>query len=260
MSSSCGFEIHAFGCKIRITAQRPELREILHRYIFPSLHRVEISEIPADVSLSVIEGATQFDLLIDQTKVASADDPMSLALASIKALDEALIHRLAKLRAVHAGAVLLGNKALLLPGSTHAGKSSLVAELLRRGATYLSDEYALIDFTGRVHPYPRPLLLRNGRPHQTPILPGELNACFARDPAPVGWVLALEYRPECTWSVQEVPQSEGVMILLRNTPHMLDESPHMVQLFLRAVKGAFCYSGIRGDATDAAERVFQLMG
>ena len=47
-----------------------------------------------------------------------------------------MIERLTTLRALHAGAVVWNQRALLLPGATHAGKSSLVAELLRRGATY----------------------------------------------------------------------------------------------------------------------------
>ena len=90
----------------------------------------------------------------------------------IDCIDRAFIDQLKNLHAVHAGAVLFGNRAVLLPGKSFAGKSSLVAELLRRGATCLSDEYALIDGAGIVHAYPRPLLLRNGGHAQTPVLPG----------------------------------------------------------------------------------------
>src|SRR5262245_28191234 len=42
---------------------------------------------------------------------------------------------------VHAGAVGWKGRALLLPGRTFAGKSTLVAALVRAGATYYSDEY-----------------------------------------------------------------------------------------------------------------------
>jgi hypothetical protein len=31
-----------------------------------------------------------------------------------------------------------------------------VAELVRAGATYYSDEFAVLDSRGRVHPFPRP--------------------------------------------------------------------------------------------------------
>ncbi len=146
----------------------------------------------------------------------------------IRALDDAVIRRLTGFHALHAGAVLLGEQALLLPAVTHAGKSSPVAELLLRGATYFSDEYALIDSAGRVHPYPRPLLLRNGSPEQSPWLQAECNAHEEDNPAPVGWILALEYLSENTWSVTAVCQSEALLIFLRNTPHILSESPNMV--------------------------------
>ena len=136
-----------------------------------------------------------FRVEIDEKLAASAVTLHDAALAAVKALDDAVVHRMKMFRAVHAGALLIDGKALLLPGTSHAGKSSLVAELLRRGASHYSDEYALIDDQGLTHSYPRPLLLRNGSPMQTLVLPEELNAHFANQPAPAGWILALDYVP-----------------------------------------------------------------
>lgn len=45
---------------------------------------------------------------------------------------------------VHAGVVGWRGRAILLPGRSHSGKSTLVAALLEEGAAYYSDEYALI--------------------------------------------------------------------------------------------------------------------
>jgi hypothetical protein len=177
----------------------------------------------------------------------------------IRVLDEAVLQRLTTLRAVHAGTVLWGERALLLPGGTHAEKSSLVAELLRHGATYFSDEYALIDSDGLVHPYPWPLLVRNGRPEQVPILPSECNASVGEAPAPVGWILSLQYLSGCTWSVAAITQSEALLTLLRNTPHILAESPEMVRVFERAVTGATCYAGHRNEAADAVDQILRLV-
>jgi hypothetical protein len=77
---------------------------------------------------------------------------------------------------------------------------------------------------------------------------------------PVAWILELAYQPNCTWSAAEVPQGEGVMMLLRNTPHALAESPHMLNLFMRAVSGARCYAGHRADAEQAVDHIFALLG
>src|SRR6185369_5569325 len=62
---------------------------------------------------------------------------------------------------VHAGVVGWKGKAILIPGLSFSGKSTLVAELLRAGATYYSDEYAVVDRNGRVHPYARKLRMRS---------------------------------------------------------------------------------------------------
>lgn len=255
-----GFGIRAFDCNIRVATACLEAYTILERYLFPSLPRTDSAADQPDIVVRVVRVGEQLQLSVEDVVVTSASRAIHLVPALIRVVDEAVIQRLTGLRAVHAGTVVLGGRALLLPGATHAGKSSLVAELLRRGATYFSDEYALIDSQGRVHPYPRPLLLRNGCPEQVPMLAGECNAPVGDAPAPIGWILALEYQPAETWSVAAVPQSEGLLTLLRNTPHVLADSPDMVAAFQRAVAGATCYAGRRTEARDAAEEIFRLVG
>ena len=213
-----------------------------------------------DVLVRVDQGPEGFSVVINHEFAGSATTLHDAALAAVKALDDAVVHRMKAFRAVHAGAVLIEGRALLIPGSTHAGKSSLVAELLRRGASHFSDEYALIDSEGRTHSYPRPLLLRNGRPLQSLVLPEELNSCFASDPAPVGWILAVDYVAGAEWNVQKISQSDAVMILLRNTPHEMTQSPEMIDFFVRVAGNAVCVAGKRGDAVEAASHIFDLVG
>jgi hypothetical protein len=260
MASGYDFQVRVFDCCIQVATACIEAHTILDRYIFPSLLRIPNAIDKPDVSIRVVQVANQFQLLSGDVAVASAHRAISLVPDLIRVLDDAVIQSLTTLRAVHAGAVLWGERVLLLPGGTHAGKSSLVAELLRRGATYFSDEYALIDSEGLVHPYPRPLLIRNGRPEQVPTLPGEFDAPVGDTPAPIGWILSLQYLPECTWSVAAITQSEALLTLLRNTPHTLAESPDMVRVFERAVRGATCFAGRRNEAADAVDQILRLIG
>jgi hypothetical protein len=255
-----GFGVCAFGCSIRVETECLEAQIILERYIFPSMPRTDSAVRQPDILVRVSRVGEQLELSVDGVVLASAYRTISLVPALIRVLDDAVVPRLTTLRAVHAGTVVWGGRALLLPGTSHAGKSSLVAELLRRGATYFSDEYALVDSEGRVHPYPRPLLLRNGCPEQSPVLAGQCNAPVGDAPAPVGWILSLEYQPAATWNVAAVPQSESLLTLLRNTPHVLAESPGMVSAFQRAVAGATCYSGQRSEAVQAADEILRLVG
>jgi hypothetical protein len=260
VSSIYLFEVHAFDCRIQVATACLEAHTILDRYTFPSLLRIADSVDEPDIFIRVDRNADEFQLLADNVVIESASRVISLVPDLIRVLDNAVLQRLTTLRAVHAGAVLLGGRALLLPGGTHAGKSSLVVELLRRGATYFSDEYALIDSEGLVHPYPRPLLIRNGRPEQDPLLPSECNASVGEVPVPVGWILSLQYLPGCAWSVETITQSEALLTLLRNTPHVLAESPHLVRVFERAVSQANCYTGCRSEAADAVDQILRLVG
>jgi len=61
---------------------------------------------------------------------------------------------------IHAGVVGWKGRAIIIPARSFKGKSTLTAELVRRGALYYSDEYAVLDDKARVHPFPKLLSLR----------------------------------------------------------------------------------------------------
>ena len=111
---------------------------------------------------------------------------------------------------VHAGVVGWRGHAILIPGRTMTGKSSLVAELVRRGARYYSDEYAVIDDGGRVHPYTRPLSLRNGsRPDQTGLV-DDLGGA-GREPLPVTLIVSTTYLAGAPWCPVTVTGARAVL-------------------------------------------------
>jgi hypothetical protein len=252
------FTIRAFGCSIQVIADCEEVLGLLQTYLLPSLPRTAPECRSREIVMSVVRRKKGFELSCDRVARTSADHK-ELIVEAIRLLDEAVVKRPTGLAAVHAGMVRIGGQAVLLPGGTNVGKSALVAELLRRGAEYLSDEYALIDADGQAHPYPRPLLLRNPGPEQVAALPEHWNARVPEKPVPVGWILALKYDPAANWSVTPVPQSEAILTLLRNTPHALIQEPHIFGAFERASSRARCYAGCRNDVRLAAESILQLV-
>ena len=261
MPATRSFLVSPAGCGIHFETNSEEAFELFHRYVFPSLPREAVKAERTEISIGVHESMEGFELHVDQSLIASADRPEKLLRQLIDCLDTGLVRRLKNLHAIHAGAVLVGDQALLFPGSSHSGKSSLVAEFLRRGAACLSDEYALIDSEGWVHPYPRVLLVRDGGPAQTPVLPRECNelSSVASAAAHVAGILALRYDSAKRWDVAPVPQSEALLLLLQNTPHVLADRPQMVEPFSRAVAGAKCYAGSRGEAADAVDQILHMV-
>jgi hypothetical protein len=252
-----GIGIRAFGCNIAVVSDSDETLETLQGFLLPSLPRVRVDVPGAEILLRILHEGDGFQLICND-RAKSVRDVRTLATDTVRLLDEEILARLKGLWAIHAGAVEIMGRALLLPGGTHAGKSALVAELLRHGAVYLSDEYALIDAQGRAHPYPRPLMLRHGTPEQTPWLPKEFNAAVGAAPVPVGWILSLVYDSAARWGIAAIPQSEALLVLLRNTPHVLAGTPGLLAALARAAAGASSYSGRRGGATDAVENILRL--
>jgi len=252
-------DVLAFGCRFRLCATHPDAIEVLERFVFPTLPRISALAGKPNVRICLDASGGEYRLFAHEALVASAPEARDLVVELIRVLDETVVKNLTALHAVHAGAISWRGRVLMLPGKTHAGKSALVAELLRQGATYFSDEYALIDGEGLAHPYPRPLLLRDGRPHQTPALAEECQAPVANTSAPVALILFLAYEPNGDWSIEPIPQGMALLNLLENTPHVLADSPEMATSFQRAVAGARCYRGTRGDAVEAARRILGMM-
>ena len=62
-----------------------------------------------------------------------------------------------RILSLHAAAVASCGRVTLFSGTSGAGKSSMATKALLQGYEYLSDEFALLDSTGMVHPFPRPL-------------------------------------------------------------------------------------------------------
>src|SRR5205814_1107286 len=60
---------------------------------------------------------------------------------------------------LHAGAVGRKGRAIVLPAESFKCKSTLVAELVRQGAEYYSDDFAIFDDHGLLHPFPRTISL-----------------------------------------------------------------------------------------------------
>ncbi len=178
--------------------------------------------------------------------------------AAMGVIDAAVRSRVAALAPehvfVHAGVVAHRGGALVMPGRSLAGKSTLVAALVAQGATYLSDEYAVLDTGGAVHPYPKPLSLR--------VNPGSL----VQWDAPVerfGGVVAdrafrtaviavTRYEQDAQWRPVRRTPSDGALALLSNAVPARERPAETLAAVRRASAGALVLEGSRGEATETA--------
>jgi hypothetical protein len=151
---------------------------------------------------------------------------------------------------VHAGVVGWNGRAVVIPGASRSGKSSLVAAFLRAGAVYLSDEFAVFDRTGRVRPFPRSVSLRGEQDSKTRVAPEELGASTATKPIPVGMVIATQYRESASWRPHRMSQGQAVLSLLANSMSGR-RKPHLnVKTFTVAIRNCISLRGVRGEADE----------
>jgi hypothetical protein len=255
-----GFRVSLFGVRLAVVSDSAATAEVLDRYVLPWLPRAAIDGEAADrrVEVRCAGGGAGLDILVDDVVVDTAPSPLGAIPGVQRALDEAVVQRQTGVAVVHGGVVARDGRAILLPGPTGAGKSTLVAELVRRGALYLSDEYALIDGAGRVHPYPRSLLVRERSGEGRPMLATDLGGAVAHEPVRPSLILELRHVAEGALSLESVTQGDGVLLLLRNTPQVLADKWWLRVPLERAVQDAACYTGRRGEAREAAAAVLDL--
>src|SRR3984893_3909386 len=119
---------------------------------------------------------------------------------------------------VHAGAVGWKGRAILIPGPSFSGKTTLVQEFLRAGATYYSDEFAILDRRGFVHPFAAPLSVRSADSDRQEMgLAEEFGSSIGVSPLPIGCVVATRYRPGVRWKRKAISKGLGVLALVGNT-------------------------------------------
>jgi hypothetical protein len=162
---------------------------------------------------------------------------------------------------LHAGVVGWEGRAIVLPGRSHAGKSTLVAALVRAGAEYGSDEYAVLDHRGRVHPYPRPLGLRDDAELGSGSFAADmLGGRLMQRSLPVGLVAVTEYRPRARFRPRPLSAGRAVLELTsRSFSARLRPGPVLAALH-RAVGSARLLAGPRGEAADAAAALLAAAG
>lgn len=155
---------------------------------------------------------------------------------------------------LHAGAVAVNGQGIIVPGATFSGKTSLVTALVRAGATYYSDENAVLDTSGALHPYPKPLGLRltEGLSVQTPHHISELGGVSGAEPLAVALVVVTEYRPGASWEPVQLSPAETVQVLMKHTFRGLDRPAETLQAMHRATQGAIGLVGDRGEAAQTA--------
>lgn len=159
---------------------------------------------------------------------------------------------------VHAGVIGWRGHAVLFPGRSCTGKSTLIRALLGLGAVYLSDEFAVIDSQGRVHPFAKSLSLRlpSGK---ISMHPDQIGAHVGTQPLTAGAIVVTRFSAHGIWSPTLISPGNAVLELLRNTVAVRANPVRSIAHMRNLVQSAIAIRSLRGEATTAAPSILEIL-
>jgi hypothetical protein len=160
---------------------------------------------------------------------------------------------------IHAGTVAWKGRTIIMPATSFQGKSTLTAALVQEGAEYFSDEYAILDSEGMVHPYPRPLYFRTEDyiPYERSV--EELGGRAGTRPLPVGMILLTGYEKGAEWKPELLPPGVGAMAVLPHVLSLKHNPKFAMEVLHKVCARAIIASGSRGSAETFAKTLLNFV-
>jgi hypothetical protein len=255
-ASDHGLVYESLGLAIEVSSDDPRLLQYVPGVLLPGWS-------PADGASPAVRFGIGRDgaITVDGVELARHEN---LTVAFIE-LGKAIRHHLA-LHApahifIHAGVVSVEGLAIVMPGRSFSGKTTLVAELVRAGATYYSDEYAVVDALGRIHPYLNPLTLRcDPRSGDRNVVIHPRGDRVGAAPIRAGMIVITSYEEGASWNPEPCTSGEGAIALLENTVAARSRPSRALAAARLIADGARVASGVRGEAAVTAREMLSALG
>jgi hypothetical protein len=260
-----GICFRSYGARIGIRVNDPTVLERISDYLPPEW--MASSSATVDTLYSLYVGGDKrpnlrrYNLLY----AASARIARTMELDELLEILESNLHFNVALDArrrifVQAGVVGWRGRAIVIPGRSMSGKTTFVAELVRAGATYYSDEFAVFDSHGCVHPYARPLLVREGpQQRQKKYFVEALGGRAGTKPLRVGLLVFATFKAGAKWRPRVLTPGQALLALMDNTV-LARLRPETALKYLQPVAlGATVLKGRRGEAREIAEWLLKEM-
>jgi hypothetical protein len=256
--------IESFGVKLRIYCERRELlKEIeeritrilpegFYRWIDPrrAVHRFSVRQ----------NKSYRYVLYIGRRKIEYGNEKEIVLKYFDWQIRLAIAEHAVGRVFLHAGVVGWRGKAIIMPAKSFCGKTTLVKVLTNMGAQYYSDEYAVLDELGYVHPFPKMLSIRGHKDEyqQTDFPVEALGGVKGNDPLPVGLILITEFDPEAEWEPQILSEGLGVMEMLSHTIPIRYNPKFSLKVLNKTVNHAIIVKTKRGEAKDFAVKLLSF--
>jgi hypothetical protein len=254
-----GLTFTAYGVRVGVRTNDPSILDRVRSALPPGSRGSSVRRVDRLFSLTVgghdaARNLRRFHLLYAEAEQLVRSHELDDVMAALETDLQLHVAEFAPRRVfVHAGVVGWCGRAIVLPGSSHAGKTTLVAALVRAGATYYSDEYAVLDASGRVHPYTRDPRVRGDDDFTRPVALTTFGAAPAgRTPLPVGLVALTHYRAGASWRPRPLSPGQGALGLLAHTVPARLKPDRVLPALEGVMAQAPAWKGTRGEAEETA--------
>jgi hypothetical protein len=257
------FAFESYGVRIRIESNRKSLlmrvKNMANRVLLGRM--TEIDPVHVKRTFTVLDRKGQLFLFQDGRLEAESPTPR-LFFNYFETLLRVAVAEFAKgVIFIHAGAVGWKGKAIVFPANSFKGKTTLVAALVKKGAVYLSDEYAILDENGMVHPFPKPLSIRDPKRQfrQVDVEVSTLGGISGTEPLPVGVVIFTRFRKNGRWRPEILSQGNGVMQMMQHTIPLRSNAEFSLAVLKSVASRAIMMSSSRCDVKISADEIIDFV-
>jgi len=256
----------AFGVKIGIRAERKSYLEQISRRlltVFPNgLEDVNEREIEFHFYIKSKQKGV-YELLRNDEKLTDGAEKQKF-FDSVESMIRVTVAEFAVGKVfLHAGVVGWKGRAIIIPARSFAGKTTLVAELVKRGAAYYSDEYAVLDDKGDVEPFPKWLSMRGiiDPWRQLDCSVESLGGTAGNETIPIGLILISRFDKQKKnpqrWKPRKLSRGEGIMEILPHTLPITNNPEFVLEVLNKLTSRAIIVKTIRGEAAQFAETLLK---
>lgn len=251
----------SYGSRVGILTNITDLGDKLCAYLLPQTQRVEDS--PADEQFTLLahgEGVARLYSLHHDAELLMEAASLTIALEVLASeWHSAIALHASPFLFVHAGVVGWQGKAIVIPGRSMSGKTSLVTALIKAGAEYYSDEYAVFDESGYVYPYPKLLSVRrlSGMGAQK-YDASEFGGRNGIHPIPVGLIVDTRYDEQACWEPQVLSAGQVVLKLLDNTICARTRTRQAIKIFSCVAERALAIGGDRSSGEQVVSSLLEF--
>jgi hypothetical protein len=260
-----GFSLRSFGVDIGIRSNDPQTLQRIVEHLPPYWENINTPAVDRVYSIlhryGTRAGSRRLSMVYMNGQRLARSDDLNELLSAFESNIRLYVAEFAKDRVfVHAGVVGWKGQAIVIPGRSYSGKSTLVAALVRAGATYYSDEYAVIDPDGRVHPYFKPIELRaEGTYRQAKFDVSLMGGHVGTESLPIGLVLMTKYKKDAAWRPRKLTSGKAVLELLDNTVSARRDPESALSALRQVVADAEAVKGLRSEADQTVPAILRRL-